>query len=165
MWAKLLLVLTVGVLIPAMAGASVFKGVPPERRAAAGLDKLTAAELAELESLIVELRAESPAASAAAPTKGPAWLKALITLREVEAKPAVAEALESELVGEFTGWTGRTVFRLRNGQVWQQDDRTTRYDAPRQNPRVKIYPGMLGAFWLEVEGIKQPVKVKPVTLQ
>ena len=30
--------------------------------------------------------------------------------------------LRSFLVDEFTGWTGDTIFRLENGQVWQQID-------------------------------------------
>lgn len=34
--------------------------------------------------------------------------------------PTAAEVIDSQIAGEFTGWDGNTVFRLMNGQIWQQ---------------------------------------------
>ena len=31
-----------------------------------------------------------------------------------------ANVIESRIDGEFTGWSGDTIFKLRNGQIWQQ---------------------------------------------
>ena len=68
--------------------------------------------------------------------------------------------VESRIVGEFRGWQGRTIFNLENGQRWQASGNES-YVLPRAvlNPAVKITPGMLGSFWLTVEGHKARVKV------
>ena len=33
------------------------------------------------------------------------------------------------------------------------------------SPKVKIYPGMLGVYWMEVEHVGPRVKVKPVRIE
>ena len=45
--------------------------------------------------------------------------------------------LEARLVGDFTGWTGQTMFRLDNGQVWGQRSATT-YRHKGSDMRVRI---------------------------
>lgn len=170
--------LFVGSALLAAAAEGVLKNLPPERFAKAGLQKLTAGELAELEQLLREAaagqlaaeqrarEAESKAAAGTTPEKkGPGWLRALITLQETGDQPEGADAIESRLVGDYDGWTGRTQFKLENGQIWQQAAAGERFDAKRAAPRVKIYPGMLGVYWLEVEGVRERVKVKPVKLR
>lgn len=143
--------------------SQLLSSLPEEQFRAAGLHKLTPAELATLEALIADRKA---APEVAAPAKtGPKWFQAMVTLSEVADRPEAAEALESQLVGEFSGWEGKSVFRLKNGQIWQQNDTSTRAERPRMEPKVRIFPGLLGAYWLEVEGIKQRVKVKPIKLQ
>jgi len=148
--------------------ASRLSSLPAEEFRAAGLHKLTADELAKLEALIGNLgRTATPSAtsSAAEKEKNPSWFRALVTLQEASNSSEAAEALESQIDGEYRGWSGKTLFRLQNGQVWQQNDSTTRVDSTRLSPKVRIYPGMLGAYWMEIEGVKQRVKVKPVKLQ
>jgi hypothetical protein len=152
-------------VLPLPGAAEMFKNVPADRLAAAGLHKLTAAELTELEALIRNLPSPPEPANDSDGAKRPGWLRALITLQDVAASPAAVEAMESRLAGNYDGWNGRTVFRLENGQVWQQNDSSSRIDSVRPSPAVKIYPGMLGVYWLEIEGINQRVKVKPVKLR
>ena len=43
----------------------------------------------------------------------------------------------------------------------------TRFDyAPAlSSPRVKIYPASLGTYWLEIEGVNERCRVKPLKLQ
>lgn len=184
-----ILLLLIGALRLAAADG-VLPKLPAERYAKAGLHKLTAAELAELEQVIAEAKSgeleaaerkvaaaeakarAAEAKAAAAPTtaaepekKGPGWLRALITLQDTSDQPEAAEAVESSLVGTYDGWTGRTVFKLENGQIWQQAGGGQRVDDARPSPKVKIYPGMLGVYWLEVEGVRERVKVKPVKLK
>lgn len=156
----------------AHASDGVLKNLPPERFAKAGLQKLTPGELAELEQVIREAAAGEVAAaskrhtaSEATDQKSPGWLRALITLQETESRPDAAEAVVSRLVGDYEGWTGRTQFKLENGQIWQQAAPGERIDSKRPAPVVRIYPGMLGVFWLEVEGVRERVKVKPVKLK
>lgn len=69
------------------------------------------------------------------------------------------------MIGDYDGWNGRTVFKLENGQIGQQASAGERIDDRRSAPAVKIYPGMMGAYWLEVEGVRERVKVRPVKLK
>jgi hypothetical protein len=97
---------------------------------------------------------------------GPGWLKALITLESTNAKPEKAEVFETRLQGRFKGWSGKTVFTLENGQRWQQVNPGEYSPVDEEDsPRIKIYPGSLGSYWLEVEGHRQRVRVKPVSLR
>ena len=67
--------------------------------------------------------------------------------------------VESRIAGEFRGWEGRTTFTLENGQRWQSAGESTYVSPPILRPAVKIAPGMLGTFWMTVEGVRQRVKV------
>ena len=145
------------------AGEGFVRTLPAEKFAAAGLHKLTAEELSVLDRLVAAAKAADPAA-ASAPV-GPDWLRALAKLQETAARPDRAEPLETRLVGDYEGWSGRTTFRLENGQVWRQVDGRRRVDGPRSAPAVKVYPGVFGAYWLEVEGVGERVKVEPVRLR
>ena len=40
--------------------------------------------------------------------------------RESEKTKQSDSAFEARLTGDFTGWTGKTIFKLDNGQVWRQ---------------------------------------------
>jgi hypothetical protein len=69
--------------------------------------------------------------------------------------------VQSRYDGEFMGWTGKTLFRLENGQVWKQsqDDRVS-YRATR--PMITIKRGALGSFRLSVQGLKSTIRVERV---
>ena len=47
------------------------------------------------------------------------------------------DSIHSTIVGKFTGWSGSTVFKLANGQVWQQSSPDD-YETEMQNPEVII---------------------------
>jgi hypothetical protein len=80
------------------------------------------------------------------------------------AKPvhSVQEAVESAIVGSFDGWIPDGRFTLANNQVWQISDGSTAAYSARQNPKVRVTRGILGSFFLEVEGILQTPRVKRV---
>jgi hypothetical protein len=163
------------------------RSLTPENLRATGLGKLTPKELAELELLIESYRTGAiPAAAASsdpAPSipareklearadkagKGlPEWVGALIALKRTEESKTKAEALESRLAGEFSGWDGRTNFKLENGQVWTQahKDDSYSYTPVLKSPKVRILPGAFGTFWMEIEGVNQRVRIRPVRLE
>jgi len=193
------------VLAVAVQAQDFTRTMTADERAAAGLEKLSAEELAKLKAYVERYKsgavavvqeqaeqkvaateakvkeaeqkavvaeekakvAETKIANAAAAEKksGPSWFRALVTLQETSEKPAAAEAIVSRLVGDYDGWTGRTLFRLENGQIWQQAGGSERVDDTRHSPEVKVYPGMLGSYWLEIEGVRERVKVKPIKLK
>jgi len=71
------------------------------------------------------------------------------------ATPAV---IESRIDGEFTGWTGQTIFKLQNGQIWQQASYAYRYRYA-YSPKVIIYRSGQG-YQMKVDGIDQTIHVK-----
>lgn len=171
-------------------GGEFTRTLTPEKMRAAGLAKLTPEELAELEILVQQYKAGEPgsapaSATAATPTEAgkapaapepnqaakaskilPAWVGALLTLERIGSKGAKPEAMESRIKGEFSGWEKRTMFRLENGQVWTQVNDDTYVHAPvLQSPKVKITPASFGTFWMDVEGVNQPCRVKPVRME
>jgi hypothetical protein len=177
----LLLALSVAA-VPSPAG-EFSRTLTRENLQASGLLKLTPAELAQLEVLIDAYKRGSTeklgdaAASRAEDTKTnskprslvPDWVEALITLKRAEDTTAKKkpEPMTSRLEGEFRGWTGRTNFKLENGQVWTQSDKgdTYQYTPALSSPSVKIVPGALGTFWLEIVGVNQRVRVRPIRLE
>ncbi len=70
------------------------------------------------------------------------------------------ETVETSLPGDFHGWESGTVFTLENGQRWQVLSGS--YVAGREaGPRkVKIVPGVMGSFFLEIERVRARPKVK-----
>lgn len=70
------------------------------------------------------------------------------------------QAIESEIRGEFQGWSGDTTFELTNGQVWKQASYDYDYDY-EFNPAVVIYP-INSVFKMKVEGVKATVEVRRI---
>jgi len=128
------------------------------------------ANRAKAERALAETKAAEAAAKAAAlaaaptPTPAPAASAAPRAgwLSKVTLKPGTAveyETVETALVGDFSGWSVGTLFTLSNGQRWRVVNGS--YVAPKDStPRkVRIVPGVLGSFFLEIEGIRSRPKV------
>ena len=165
------------------------QAIRAEDYSAAGLAKLSAGELARLDALVREFKggareAARPPAAVANEVRAPAEVRAAKEAAVVRGAvpPATGQSgggaslakakvtllpgaqvdyatIESRMVGLFTGWEGRTVFLLENGQRWQVAGGGVYATPPLPNPAVKIVPGMLGSFWLQVEGVRTRVKV------
>ena len=69
--------------------------------------------------------------------------------------------LEARLVGDFKGWTGKTVFRLDNGQVWRQRSAST-YRHNGSDMRVRFEQNWMGGWEMEVLSSGKSVLVKKV---
>jgi hypothetical protein len=160
------------------------KAIRPEDFTAAELDKLSPEALARLDALVqayksgavAKARAEAEAqaakaaaavAAAAAKAKekekadSPGFFAKAKVLLMPGTKIEYSE-LESRLVGNFTGWEGRKVFTLENGQHWQVANGGEYFSPPVPNPKVKISPATLGGFWMTIEGTGVRVRVKSV---
>jgi hypothetical protein len=74
-------------------------------------------------------------------------------------RPAVTSSgiIESNIEGEFKGWEGRTIIRLTNGQVWQQNDLQL-YLYLAIMPKVMII-STSGGYMAKVEGVGMSVGV------
>ncbi len=76
----------------------------------------------------------------------------------LETSSSSEEAIASKIDGMFHGWDGRTVFKLRNGQVWQQADFHVLYRFA-YGPRVRIRRAG-SSYQLYVEGVDTTTAVK-----
>lgn len=65
--------------------------------------------------------------------------------------------IESKIDGDFNGWEGETIYKLTNGQVWQQASYTYTYSYSFM-PKVLIYKDG-GKYFMQV-GDKKAVHVK-----
>jgi hypothetical protein len=106
---------------------------------AAGLDKLSARELAALDG----------------------WVGRLVVRVLIRRKQAgCAAPIDSRIDGEFQGWSGRTVFALENGQIWRQRGSAMRHTY-KVSPRVQIVRSADGCA-ARVDGIEGEVRVERV---
>ncbi|MEO8742254.1 MAG: hypothetical protein ABI365_03595, partial [Lysobacteraceae bacterium] len=69
--------------------------------------------------------------------------------------------ITSAIVGDFSGWGGGTTFTLANGQIWRQID-AEQFHIRLKNPGVQISPGVLGTWFLKVDGYGSTTKVERV---
>jgi hypothetical protein len=107
----------------------------------AGLDKLNADELAKLDAWLLSYgRAVWQIASA------------------TSAQSSASATIESRIDGDFNGWEGETIFKLQNGQIWQQASYAYRYHYAYA-PKVLIYSSGSG-YMMRVDGIDQAIAVK-----
>ncbi len=67
-------------------------------------------------------------------------------------------AIESTISGEFKGWDGETIFKLDNGQIWQQAEYDYMYSYSYR-PEVTIYPTTAGCK-LKVEDEAEAIVVR-----
>lgn len=66
--------------------------------------------------------------------------------------------VETEIDGVFEGWTGETIFKLRNGQIWQQSKYKYLYHYA-YNPKIKICEDN-GIYKMIIEGLEESIEVK-----
>jgi hypothetical protein len=67
-------------------------------------------------------------------------------------------AIESNVNGEFKGWDGETIFKLSNGQIWQQAEYDYMYSYS-YSPDVTIYSTQSGCR-MKVEDEEETILVK-----
>ncbi len=66
--------------------------------------------------------------------------------------------VESRIDGDFEGWTGDTLFKLVNGQIWQQASYAYTYHYAF-DPKVIIFNAG-GTFRMKVDGVSDSIPVK-----
>jgi hypothetical protein len=77
-------------------------------------------------------------------------------------KDVEPESIRSTVVGRFDGWAPGAIITLANGQVWKVTDDTDAVLPIMQNPPVQITRGLLGAYFLQVEGHTNSARVARV---
>lgn len=141
----LLLLLSVALAVPLGAFAAdqyvpLQQRMTPEEFKAAGLDKLSADELKNLDN----------------------WLsghgKVVTKVVDQGGKPVFyptsekAGPIQAHVQGNFSGFNGHGQFTLDNGQVWQQADSTRFSCMSSENPKVTIRRSLMGNWMAAVDG-------------
>lgn len=67
------------------------------------------------------------------------------------------DVIESRIDGAFEGWSGETIFKLANGQIWEQSSYAYTYHYA-YNPEVIIYSSG-GGYKLRVDGVDSTINV------
>ena len=172
---------------PALASESdnIESVMSTEERLKSGVDTLTAEQRQFLnnwleenygrrtESAVARTTADKPSES----TEQPAKLKATPEAIEAEVDRRVAakladkresekakqpdSAFEARLTGDFTGWTGKTIFKLDNGQVWRQRS-SANYRHRGSDRRVTFKKNWMGGWEMTVVSSGKTVLVRKV---
>jgi hypothetical protein len=171
------LALVLGLLCAASARAdeSFTQSLSPEDFQAAGLGKLTPAELARLDALVrgqqkgavakatdetakavaAKVRAEDSAAAQRQASSASIVDKIKVVLRP--GTEVSYTTLDAALVPGYSGWQRGTVLTLTNGQQWEVTESGRDYSTPTGKPvRVHIVPGSMGSFFMEIEDGGRP---------
>jgi hypothetical protein len=113
----------------------------------AGLDRLTPEQIGALNEWLVRY------------TAGEAYV---VQTTSEEVRAAAPEfRLEAHIVPPFEGWSGQTLFRLDNDQVWRQRIKG-RYVFSGDDTRVVITRNLLGFYNLTLVSTGRSVGVEPV---
>ncbi len=75
-------------------------------------------------------------------------------------RSACSPAIESTISGEFEGWSGETIFKLDNGQIWEQAEYDYEYEYDYR-PDVTIYETSAGCK-MKVEGMDETILVRKI---
>ena len=140
--------------------ADVQQQMSAEQFKAAGLDKLSAKELAALNAWLQQkVTTETAVAVEKAKEEG---------RKEVEEKNrgffdfGSSEPIESAIAGEFTGFAKGKRYTLQNGQVWEQIEAASLSSGRKIDVPVKIKPGVMGVWYMQIKGYNTQAKVRRV---
>ncbi len=128
-----------------------------EQFKAAGLDKLSADELAKLNAWLNRtLVVETTKAAAQAKQKVEDDNRGYFNFGS-------SEPILGRIAGEFRGFGNGHSYTLDNGQVWKQIEPADLAGVRLDNPKVTIRPSVIGNAWyLQVEGYNTRAKVQRV---
>jgi hypothetical protein len=136
----LLTAILITLALGARAGDGKFPGIEklmtPEEFRAAGLDQLDDAQLESLDAWLLRYTAGESAI-----------IRQDKSIKEVQEAQEAFE-LVSRIEGDFSGWSGKTVFRLENGQVWRQRQSGRYVYVGPPNPEVRITKNWMGFYKL-----------------
>lgn len=136
---------------------------------ATGLEKLSDAQIKALSAWFAKYQKQHPMNCA----QGASQASPKTTAKIAAGQPVAAagspqkskssgDVITSHISGTFTGWYGGTVFKLDNGQTWQQTDESTMTIAAMQHPEVTITKGLVNVYYLQVKGLLSSVPVKQI---
>ena len=145
---------------PAALSADVETQMSAEQFKAAGLDKLSARELAALNAWLQQkVNTETAVAVEKARDEG---RKEVVEKNRGFFDFGSSEPIESAIAGEFTGFAKGKRYTLQNGQVWEQIEAASLSSGRKIDVPVKIKPGVMGVWYMQIKGYNTQAKVRRV---
>ncbi|MFC5569820.1 hypothetical protein ACFPN1_07075 [Lysobacter yangpyeongensis] len=156
-WNALMLLALLALVPAAHAQPPIEQQMTPEQFKAAGLDKLSPQELANLNAWLNNtLEVETTRAAKLAKDKVESENRGFLSFGKSD--PIVAR-----ITGEFRGFARGRSWTLDNGQVWEQMDAASLAGVRKTDPQVKITPSLVGNNWyMQVEGYNTRASVRRV---
>lgn len=140
--------------------ADLQQQMSPEQFRAAGLDKLSPAELAALNAWL-QGRVEQSISQVREQALEEGRQEVIVRHRGFLSFGS-DEPIVAVLPGQFSGFAKRRQYRLDNGQVWEQTDDAQLNGARGNDRQVRITPGLMGVWYLQVDGYNTRAKVRRV---
>ncbi|TCZ84962.1 hypothetical protein [Lysobacter sp. N42] len=138
---RLLVLATALAALPVLAAPPIQQQMTPEEFRAAGLDKLSADELARLNAWLGRtIETETEKAATAAKKKVEDDNRGFFNFGS-------SEPVRSTLAGEFRGFANGRSYTLANGQVWRQVDDASLAGVRLTDPAITITPSLVGNAW------------------
>lgn len=81
---------------------------------------------------------------------------------DTEDEASAQEPFEATITGSFSGWNGKTVFALDNGQVWRQRTGSSRYRHTRGGNEVRFKRSFIGLWTMTVLSTGRSVGVRRI---
>lgn len=125
---------------------------------AAGLNKLSPEELVTLNNWLQGKVAQ--AASIAVEQAREEGRQEVIVKNRGFFDAGSNEPIQATLEGEFRGFGKGRQYTLDNGQVWEQTDETLASGVRKQAPKVRITPGLMNVWYLQIDGLNTRAKVR-----
>ena len=143
--------------LSAHAAPPIEQQMSPEQFRAAGLDKLSPQELANLNTWLGRtLETETAKAAVAAKKKVEDDNRGFFNFGSTD-------PIRSAITGEFRGFGQGRTYTLDNGQVWRQIDDASLAGVRLTHPEVVISPSVIGNAWyFAVKGYGTRAKVMRV---
>jgi hypothetical protein len=82
-----------------------------------------------------------------------------VLLAETKKSGGCDPAIETQIDGDFEGWEGETIYKLRNGQIWQQATYHYHYHYAYA-PEVTIYSTTGGCAMTVSDDDDEPIPVR-----
>ena len=143
---RLLVLVAALAALPALAAPPIQQQMTPEEFRAAGLDKLSAEELARLNGWLGRtLEVETAKAATAAKKKVEDDNRGFFNFGSTD-------PIKSTIPGEFRGFANGRSYTLANGQVWRQVDDASLVGVRLADPAVTITPSKIGNLWYMAVG-------------
>ena len=122
----------------------------PAQLEATGLDRLSTEQLRLLNRLLDE---EQAVVEAKVEQSTRSRLSGLLDHQK-------AEPVRAIIKGDFRGWVVGKVIELDNGQRWRVTEGELYLGKPIANAKATVAPGMVGGWYLQVEGQSPRAKVQ-----